>query len=49
MKEKPADTKVAAKAKSPEDIDQEAENKGVLDQIKEDIGRIGKILNPFSW
>ena len=46
-KEKPADTKVASKAKSPDEED--VENKGVLDQIKEDIGRIGKILNPFSW
>lgn len=46
-KAKPADTKVASKAGSPDEED--VENKGVLDQIKEDIGRIGKILNPFSW
>jgi len=48
VKEKPAETKSAAKPKSgdEEDVD---ENKSALDQIKEDIGRIGKILNPFSW
>lgn len=25
------------------------EEKGVLDQLKEDIGRIQRLLNPFSW
>ena len=47
VKEKPAETKVAAKPK-PGDEEEEG-NKSVFDQIKEDIGRIGKILNPFSW
>ena len=47
VKEKPAETKVAAKPK-PGDEEEEG-NKSVIDQIKEDIGRIGKILNPFSW
>jgi outer membrane protein assembly factor BamD len=46
-KAKPADTKVASKAAAADEED--VENKGVMDQIKEDIGRIGKILNPFSW
>jgi outer membrane protein assembly factor BamD len=48
VKDKPAETKTAAKPKSsdPEEVD---ENKSALDQLKEDIGRIGKILNPFSW
>jgi hypothetical protein len=48
VKEKPAETKTAAKPKSGDEEDVE-ENKSVLDQIKEDVGRIGKILNPFSW
>jgi outer membrane assembly lipoprotein YfiO len=47
-KDKPADTKTAAKAKSSEE-DEDVENKSAFDQIKEDLGRIGKILNPFSW
>jgi outer membrane protein assembly factor BamD len=42
-KEKPAETKSAAKAGA------EPEEKGVLDQLKEDAGRIGNILNPFKW
>ena len=46
-KERPAETKIAAKEKSGEE--QEEQNKGVFDQLKEDFGRIGKILNPFSW
>ena len=48
VKEKPAETKTAAKSKSgdPDEVD---ENKSVFDQIKEDAGRIGRILNPFSW
>jgi outer membrane protein assembly factor BamD len=48
IKESPAETKTAAKTKSsnPEEGD---ENKGVLEQLKEDVGRVGKILNPFNW
>jgi hypothetical protein len=48
VKESPAETKTAAKTKSsnPEEGD---ENKGVLEQLKEDVGRVGKILNPFNW
>ena len=47
VKEKPADqTSLSTKKKADGD---EEENKGVFEQIKEDIGRIGKILNPFSW
>jgi outer membrane protein assembly factor BamD len=49
VKEKPAETKVAGKPKSPDEDDVEAANKSAFDQIREDIGRIGKILNPFSW
>jgi outer membrane protein assembly factor BamD len=48
VKEKPAETRVAGKPKSPDEDEVEA-NKNVFDQIREDIGRIGKILNPFSW
>jgi outer membrane protein assembly factor BamD len=47
VKDKPAETTVANN-KSP-DEDEGETNKGTFDQIKEDIGRIGKILNPFSW
>lgn len=47
VKEKPAETTVASK-KSPDEEEGDA-NKNVFDQIREDIGRIGKILNPFSW
>jgi outer membrane protein assembly factor BamD len=36
-----------AKAKTDEDVD--PEDKGVFDQLKEDLGRVGKLLNPFSW
>ena len=28
---------------------QDPENKGVFDQIRQDIDSIGKILNPFRW
>jgi outer membrane protein assembly factor BamD len=43
-KEKPGtETKSAAKA------GEEPEEKGILDQLKEDAGRIGNILNPFKW
>lgn len=45
QKEKPAEVKTAEKAKSPD----EEENKGLMDQMKESIGNIGKVLNPFSW
>lgn len=48
-KEKPADAKVASKAKSPGDDDAAEADKGIFDQLKEDFGRVGKILNPFSW
>ncbi|OGQ77738.1 MAG: hypothetical protein A3F90_05730 [Deltaproteobacteria bacterium RIFCSPLOWO2_12_FULL_60_19] len=45
-KEKPAtDPNTAAKPKDGEEL----EEKGVLDQLKEDAGRIGDILNPFKW
>src|SRR5581483_6189773 len=43
-KDKPADTKIASKGKSPAE-EEDVENKSAFDQIKEDIGRIGKILN----
>jgi outer membrane protein assembly factor BamD len=46
-KDKPAETTVASKSKSSEE--EPDANKGVFDQLKEDLGRIGKILNPFSW
>ncbi len=49
QKKKPAETKVTSKAKSPDDEADVDPDKGVLDQLKEDFGRIGKILNPFSW
>ncbi len=38
---KPADKKTTGGA--------DEESKGVLDQIKEDLGRMQSILNPFSW
>jgi hypothetical protein len=48
VKEKPAETKTAKKPASSgeEEVD---ENKGALEQLKEDVGRIGRILNPFNW
>ncbi|MBI2989234.1 MAG: outer membrane protein assembly factor BamD [Deltaproteobacteria bacterium] len=46
VKEKPAETKVAEKKKSP---DGEEEPKGALEQIKEDLGKLRDLLNPFSW
>ena len=39
---KPADAK-----KSP--ISQDDEPKGALDQIRQDMENVGKVLNPFSW
>jgi hypothetical protein len=48
--DKPADTKVAGKPKTTgDDALDDPENKGVFDQLKEDLQRVGKILNPFSW
>ena len=48
--EKSAETKVAAKPKtSGDDAVDDPETKGVFDQLKEDLQRVGKILNPFSW
>lgn len=44
--EKPAETKVVEKKKSP---DEEEEPKGTLEQLKEDIGRLRDLLNPFGW
>ena len=45
----PPKEKPAAEAKSAAKSDAEPEEKGVLDQLKEDAGRIGNILNPFKW
>ncbi|MBI3058062.1 MAG: hypothetical protein HYY81_01945 [Deltaproteobacteria bacterium] len=45
VKEK-AETRVAEKKKSP---DEEDEPKGALDQLREDLGRVRDLLNPFSW
>ena len=47
-KEKPAETKTAKKPTSSGEEDVE-ENKGALEQLKEDLGRVGRILNPFNW
>ena len=41
-----AGTKVA-KAKPAEEVD--PEDKGIFDQLREDLGKVGKLLNPFSW
>ena len=41
-----AETRVAEKKKSPDDGE---ESKGALDQLREDLGRLRDILNPFSW
>jgi len=43
---KPAETKVAEKKKAP---DEEDEPKGALDQLREDVGRLRDLLNPFGW
>lgn len=43
--EKPAETKVVEKKKSPDD----EEEKGPFEQLREDLGRIRDALNPFSW
>ena len=47
VKEKPAETKVAEK-KSPGPGEEE-EPKGALERLKEDIGRLRDLLNPFGW
>jgi outer membrane protein assembly factor BamD len=47
-KEKPAETKTAKKPTSGEG-EEEVEEKGALEQLKEDVGKIGRILNPFNW
>jgi outer membrane protein assembly factor BamD len=47
-KDKPAETKLAAKSKSPEEEEDPAD-KGLFDQLKEDLGRVKQLLNPFSW
>ena len=39
-----APTQKPADAKKPDE-----ENKGVLDQLKQDVDSIGKALNPFRW
>lgn len=44
--EKPAETKVAEKKKSP---DEENSPKGALEQLKEDLGKLRDVLNPFGW
>jgi len=43
--EKAAETKVAEKKTSPDD----EEEKGALDQFREDVGRVRDFLNPFNW
>ena len=45
-KEKIPKTKVAEKKQSP---DEEDEPKGALDKLREDIGKLGNLLNPFGW
>jgi len=47
-KEKPAETKTAKKPASSGG-EEETEEKGALEQLKEDVGKIGRILNPFNW
>jgi outer membrane protein assembly factor BamD len=47
-KEKPAETKTAKKPTSSEG-EEEVEEKGAIEQLKEDVGKIGRILNPFNW
>ncbi len=46
VKEKAPETRVAEKKKSPEDGE---ESKGALEQLREDLGRVRDLLNPFSW
>lgn len=43
-----AGTKPAAEPKKPA-ANQEDEPKGALDQIRQDIESVGKVLNPFRW
>ena len=45
-KEKISEAKVADRKQSP---DEEDEPKGALDKLREDINRLGNILNPFGW
>jgi hypothetical protein len=47
-KEKPSETKTASKPK-PTGEEEGEESKGALEQLKEDVGKIGRILNPFNW
>lgn len=44
-KEKPAESKVAEKKKTADG----EEEKGAFEQLKEDLGRLGDLLNPFGW
>lgn len=46
FKEKAPETKVAEKKKAPAEED---ESKGALEQLKEDLGKLRDILNPFGW
>jgi outer membrane protein assembly factor BamD len=48
-KEKPAETKTAKKPPSSGEEEEVEGNKGAFDQLKEDVGKIGRILNPFNW
>jgi len=46
--DKPAETpQVTERKKSPDE--NEEQNKGVFDQLKDDLGRLRGMLNPFSW
>jgi outer membrane protein assembly factor BamD len=45
-KDPPAETSPASERKSPEE---EEENKGVFDQLREDVGKLRGLLNPFGW
>jgi hypothetical protein len=46
-KDQPAETSPASeRKKSPEE---EEENKGVFDQLREDVGKLRGLLNPFGW
>jgi len=46
QQQKAAETKIA-KAKAADEVD--PEDKGIFDQLREDLGKVGKLLNPFSW
>jgi outer membrane protein assembly factor BamD len=47
QKESRKEVKAADKKKPSEDENEES--KGVFDQLKEDVGRLKSLLNPFSW